>query len=119
MPNAIVALHYHAQTRLMALNKSTFLRTALFASVFGICTLASMGHPADPRTAVLSGRVGDPHGHAVSGAVIRLQLTSGGFHRSATTDDGGSFEFTALPPGTYVVTADAKGFTPLSRELAL
>lgn len=103
----------------MAMNKSMFFRTALFAFVFGICTLATMGRPADPRTAVLSGRVVDPNGHAISGAVIRVQLKSGVFHRSATTNDGGSFECTALPPGTYVVTADAKGFAPLSRQLAL
>src|SRR5688572_23548510 len=119
MLNRITAPHCHVQTMLMAINKSIFLRSALFALVFGICTLATMGRPADPRTAVLSGRVADPNGHAISGAVIRLQLKSGVFHRSATTDDNGSFEYTALPPGTYVVAADAKGFNPLSREVAL
>src|SRR5688572_3208855 len=119
MLNRITAPHCHVQTMLMAINKSIFLRSALFALVFGICSLAAMGGPADPRTAVLSGRVVDPNGHAISGAVVRLQLKSGVFHRSATTDDGGSFQCTALPPGAYVVTADAKGFAPLSRELAL
>ncbi|HEX5704166.1 MAG TPA: TonB-dependent receptor [Pyrinomonadaceae bacterium] len=96
-----------------------FVRTSLFAFVFGICALATMGRSADPRTAVLSGRVVDANGHAISGALIRLQLKSGVFHRSATTDDAGSFECTSLPPGTYVLTADARGFAPLSQELAL
>ncbi|HEV2884428.1 MAG TPA: TonB-dependent receptor plug domain-containing protein, partial [Pyrinomonadaceae bacterium] len=97
-----------------------YLRTVVLTVVFsGICTLTTVGHPALPRTAVLVGRVVDPNGHAISGALITTRLKSGVFQRSVTTDDLGSFECKALPPGTYVVTAAAKGFAPLSRELAL
>lgn len=104
----------------MIANSRFYLRTVVLQVVFlGICALTAAGHPADSRTAILVGRVVDPNGHAISGALITTRLKSGVFQRSATTDDGGSFECTALPPGTYVVTADAKGFAPLSRELAL
>lgn len=103
----------------MTVKTSILLRTSLFAFVFGICSLATLGSPADSRMAVLTGNVVDPNGHAISGAIIRLQLKSGVFQRSATTDEQGSFECNALPPGAYVITADAKGFAPLSRELVL
>lgn len=104
----------------MVANSLHFLRTVVSAFVFlGFCTLTIVGHPADSQTAILVGRVVDPNGHAISGAFVSTRLKNGVFQCSATTDDLGSFECKALPPGTYVVTADAKGFASLSRELAL
>ena len=91
----------------------------LSISFIGLFAITATGHPADSRTAILSGHVLDPNGHAISGAVVTVRLKSGVFQRSATTDDAGSFACTALLPGTYVITADAKGFAPFSRELAL
>ena len=35
---------------------------------------------------------------------------------SAVTGEGGSYQFTTLPPGTYVVNYELTGFAPLRRE---
>ena len=96
------------------------LRTVALTVFFvGLSAFTTLGQPAGSRTAVLAGRVTDPNGHAISGALVTTQLKSGVFQRSATTDSQGSFECSDLLPGTYVITADAKGFAALSRDVAL
>src|SRR5688500_12312777 len=86
---------------------------------FGMRVLTAMGRPAEPRTAFLSGQVKDPNGHAISGALVTMRLKTGVVQRTAKSDDRGLFECGALPAGTYLITADAKGFAPFSQELVL
>jgi Fe(3+) dicitrate transport protein len=95
------------------------LRLVLSVSFLGLSVFTTMAHPTVSRTATLSGNVVDSNGHSISGAVITMQLKNGVFERSATTDSRGSFECHALPPGSYVLTADARGFAPITQELAL
>lgn len=83
------------------------------------CVTFSAPASAQSRTATLSGRVVDSNGHAIIGATVTLRLGKGVFQRVATTDGGGSFEYKSLPAGAYVITGDARGFTPLSENVAL
>ena len=63
----------------------------------------------------LSGRVGDPDGHAVAGAtVVVVEL-----HRVAVTRADGRFRFTHIPAGRYTVTIRALGFAPMARQVVV
>jgi hypothetical protein len=59
----------------------------------------------------LSGTITDPSGAVVPGATITVTQPSTGFTRTVTSNDAGAFVFPDLLPGTYTVTASAKGFS--------
>jgi uncharacterized surface anchored protein len=58
------------------------------------------------------GRVVDGNGAPVSEAILELIAVNSGFNMSAFTSTDGSFEFSQLPPGDYVLTASNQGQTP-------
>jgi len=60
----------------------------------------------------LTGAVLDPSGANIPGAGVTLTLGSRAV--STKSGPGGRYEFRALAPGAYVLTATAKGFAPLS-----
>ena len=67
--------------------------------------------PAEAQTfASLQGRVFDPFGALVPGAIIRVQDESSGFDVSVRADSQARYYVFAVPNGTYTVTAEAKGF---------
>ena len=61
-------------------------------------------------TAELRGRVLDPNGAAVPGAVVTATNDSKGTERSVTADGEGNFVILSLPPSTYTVKIAASGF---------
>ena len=76
------------------------LLTCLFASTaLGQATRGS-----------LSGSVSDPSGAIVPGATVTLKNNSTGTERQVTTDDQGTFVFSSVEPGEYLVTVEAAGF---------
>src|SRR5215471_17747287 len=60
--------------------------------------------------ASLRGTVSDPQGAVVSGATVTLLDTSTGRSLVSTSDSNGIYQFNALPPAPYRLTAEAKGF---------
>ncbi len=60
--------------------------------------------------ASLQGRIFDPLGALVPGAVIRVQDESSGFDVSVRADSEARYYVFAIPVGTYTVTAAAPGF---------
>jgi carboxypeptidase family protein len=67
--------------------------------------------PARAQTfALLQGRVFDPFGALVPGAIIRVQDESGGFEKTVRADAEARYYVFAVPAGTYTVTAEATGF---------
>jgi len=67
---------------------------------------------AQSVTASFSGTVTDEKGAVVPGAIVRIVNTSAGFERTVTTNENGSFVVPLLPPSTYRVTVERKGFAP-------
>jgi Carboxypeptidase regulatory-like domain/TonB dependent receptor len=63
-------------------------------------------------TAQLWGMVTDPSGAVVVHASVTARDTATGFTRSTQSTDSG-YILTGLPPGTYAVTVEAKGFASL------
>src|SRR5215475_2767631 len=58
----------------------------------------------------LQGTVTDPTGGGIAGATVVLLNTGSKLERSATTGVLGEYRFLALPPGTYALTVNARGF---------
>jgi iron complex outermembrane receptor protein len=86
-----------------------------------VLLLASAALATAQTSASIAGRVLDPAGAAVPDAVV--QVTSRDLHidRTGRTQATGQFEFSALPPGQYLLTARAAGFSspqPLEVTLA-
>jgi len=67
----------------------------------------------------VQGVVSDPAGAAINGATIQLQNTENGVTAVVRTTDSGNYRFSSLPPGSYVVTAEANGFRKTQANFAL
>jgi len=65
------------------------------------------------------GTVTDPSGAVVTNASVTLKNQSTGATYAATTSTSGSYRFSLLKPGPYVVTATAPGFQTSSLQLAV
>src|ERR1700743_2771109 len=58
----------------------------------------------------LTGNVTDPSGAALPGATVTAVNVQTGDKSTQTSDSAGIYRFSALLPGTYKVTIEAKGF---------
>jgi hypothetical protein len=58
----------------------------------------------------LRGAVTDRSGAAVAGASVLLSNAETGFARTVLTAGDGVYQFLEIPPGTYSITVNAKGF---------
>jgi hypothetical protein len=56
------------------------------------------------------GTVTDPQGGAVAGASVTLTNAERNFTRTQVTTDEGGYIFTAIPPGTYRLEVESRGF---------
>lgn len=66
----------------------------------------------------LSGGVTDPQGKVVAGALVRLRQGDADVAQM-TSDARGQFRFRNVPPGNYVLRAEAIGFAPILRDVTL
>jgi Carboxypeptidase regulatory-like domain/TonB-dependent Receptor Plug Domain len=64
------------------------------------------------QTAVdnISGYVRDSSGASVPGATVTARMTEQQFVRTTSTDSEGFYNFPAMPPGTYELAFEGKGF---------
>src|SRR5262245_31775143 len=85
--------------------QSKALRTALFVVAF----LSGVAF-GQVNSGQLTGKVYDPNGARVPGAVVQAKSEETGLERLATTNDEGFFIITNLPPGVYEVGVQAQGF---------
>jgi len=65
---------------------------------------------AQYTTGTVQGTLLDSGGGVVNGAVVTLQNKDTNAVRAITTGNDGVYVFTALPPGKYELTVEAKGF---------
>lgn len=89
------------------------LRMAFSALVVLLPAAVGFGQQLDGR---IHGRVLDPSGAAIGGALIEVQRLETGAVRSAWTTGGGLYGIAALPPGTYAVSVGADGFQTAESE---
>jgi len=72
---------------------------------------------AQNSTASLRGEVQDPSSARVARARVVVQLTGSSITREAMANDRGEFRIEGLLPGSYHVTATAKGFAEATAEV--
>jgi len=83
------------------------VRTTILAAILLIGALAAFGQGT---TGGIGGQVADPTGAVIPGATVVAMTTAGKVAGQATADGIGHYEIRGLAPGTYSVTATAKGF---------
>ncbi len=66
---------------------------------------------AQVATGDLTGRVLDANGAAVPGATVTARNEGTGLTRAATSNEDGDYTITQLPPGSYEITVEARGFS--------
>jgi hypothetical protein len=69
--------------------------------------------PAQVGTSSINGTVVDANGAPIPLATIKITSVKTGFERITQSTEQGNFSFTALPAGTYSMSADANGFEPV------
>ncbi len=90
-----------------------FSRVAEKIAMAAIILFVSVGAAfaqAQASTADLRGLVTDPSGAIVPGATVTARNAATGITRSVTTNDEGTYQIFALPPGNYEISAEAATF---------
>jgi len=67
----------------------------------------------------IQGVVADPSGAAINGASVQLRNVDTGISQSGKTSESGNYRFNSLPPGNYVVSAEASGFRKTEASFVL
>jgi len=81
-----------------------------------LCSLPFAVARGQGTSATLSGTVVDQNGAVVLGADVKITNPATAFSRETKTNDSGDYTFPLLPPGTYQVTAQRDGFSPVRVE---
>ena len=76
----------------------------------------ALAHAQTPLGTV-TGLATDPTGAAIPGASVTLTSQQTGVKRTAATNDSGVYSLPNLPPGSYKLSAEAKGFRSLETEV--
>ncbi|MBL8206352.1 MAG: TonB-dependent receptor [Blastocatellia bacterium] len=88
----------------------------LFALLVVLCTGTVL---AQTTSGSVAGTILDSQQAAIAGATITISDDARAFSQTATTDSGGRFVFPTLPPATYKLTIEAKGFKKAERTSLL
>ena len=86
---------------------SKFLYVCLASAVLAIFSGTIF---AQSDLGTINGTVRDPSGAAVPNATVTVKNQANGSERSATTNQGGLYSVTNIPPGMYNVSVTASGF---------
>lgn len=79
-------------------------------AIIGILLLGSLLASAQFDTGTIAGSVTDPSGAVIPNATVTVTNVGTSFQKTLQTDNGGDFVASALPFGTYVISASATNF---------
>jgi hypothetical protein len=82
----------------------------LLSAIVMIVSVSAVFAQAQASTADLRGTVADPNGAIVTGASVTARNAATGITRTVTTNDEGTYQIFALPPGDYEISAEAATF---------
>jgi outer membrane receptor protein involved in Fe transport len=87
-------------------------RMALLTRVFVALVLSLAAWPASAQmtTGSISGRITDAQGGAMPGVSIEARNRDTGFIREDVSDEAGTYHLSALPVGSYDISANISGF---------
>ena len=83
------------------------LPTVLLSAFMLLGTVISLGQTG---TTSVRGTVTDKTGAAIAGASVTLSNNGQQLQRHSQTDNSGTYNFLALPPGSYTLTVEKAGF---------
>ena len=89
----------------MRTRRLAWISCSSFVLLLSTCSLSYAQY-----TANIQGVVADPSGAAVPNATLEAVNLATQVSATATSDDAGNYRFLSLAPGTYKLTAEAKGF---------
>jgi hypothetical protein len=94
------------------MNTISFLKSKAIAllSAASLLTLLCSVSFAQAGSASVRGIVSDPQGHPVPGATVTIANAAKSFTRTQVTNDSGGYLFSTIPPGTYRIEVETKGF---------
>jgi len=95
------------------MNWKRFL-VAMFAALL---LLPSVSMAQSIVTGAVSGVVTDPSGSVIVGASVTLKTNETGAIQTTNTGSSGTYQFTLLKPGTYVVSATQSGFKQVTESV--
>src|SRR5260370_23969835 len=105
------------------MNKSQLQRSAWRSicvfSVFLTLALFAGTSLAQTETGQITGKVTDPGGAIVSGAMISIKSVDTGREISATSNEDGTYTVAALQPGLYDVKVEAGSFKPSTKRVQI
>lgn len=84
-----------------------------------LAVFASIPALAQFDLASIVGTVKDPTGLPMPQAIVEIRSLAMNTTRSATTDDKGDYDFVAIQPGRYALTAKQAGFKVVTRTFEL
>ena len=85
--------------------------------MLAVCVLASASQAfAQQTTGNITGRITDDQNAAVPGVTVTGRNTATGFVRTGVSDDEGVYRLTALPVGSYDITAELQGFSKIDSK---
>src|SRR5579862_2999930 len=79
-----------------------------------LCLLGFSPAVYSQTTSGLTGTVTDLSGATMPGAKVTLTSTETGAQRESRSNEAGSYEFTALQPGSYTLTFQKEGFAQVT-----
>jgi hypothetical protein len=71
---------------------------------------------AQTGTTSLRGTVSDAKAAVLPGAIVTVTDKQTGFSRGTKTDGQGEYQLLQLPPSTYTVSVEGKGFAPIKKD---
>ena len=87
----------------------------IIVAMIATCALA-LPAAAQQTTGNITGRILDDQGAAVPGVTVTGRNTETGFTRADVSDVEGIYRLTALPVGTYDITAELQGFSKVENK---
>lgn len=82
-----------------------------------MCVCAALAQSIGAGT--VAGKVADPSGAVIVGAVVNLENPLTNYRQSVRTDEAGTYRFNNVPLNSYRVTVTAKGFAKSEQEVAV
>src|SRR6184192_4869098 len=89
--------------------KNLFNAISLMLSVL-LMSIACITAIAQSGTSTIRGTVTDPQGNVVAGASVTRAIAEKNFSRTVVTGSEGNYLFSLVPPGSYTIQTETKGF---------